>query len=110
VIQEITLSYCDPTYDPSMRRWELQHYGFECTCPACTDIDVDGSFASYSRGRRWRLRDIFDVVDLETDSSERLKMEIECAKLMVEEGMCTPSLAKVYALPCATLLICMNNS
>jgi hypothetical protein len=50
------------------------------------------------------LREIFDIVDFETDPGERLRMEIECAKLMNEEGMCTPNLAQVYVLVLFLLL------
>jgi hypothetical protein len=91
--QEITLSYCDPFYDPSMRRWELQHYGFQCKCIACTDIEVPGSFAEKSRERRWRLRELDDSFDVQPSKDQKLRMGVEMAKLMREEGLCTPNLA-----------------
>jgi hypothetical protein len=95
VDEEITLSYCDPTYDPSMRKWELKHYGFECDCKACVDMDIDGSFASKSRERRWLLRDNFDILDYQADPDKKLRLNLECAKMMNEEGMCTPNLGQM---------------
>jgi hypothetical protein len=79
-----------------MRKWELKHYGFECSCMACSDRDVDGTFAAESHGRRWHLREIFDNLDFESDKAERLKNSLQAAKLMREEGMCTPNMAQLY--------------
>ena len=95
--KEITLSYCDPTYDYSMRLWELNHYGFECNCPACIDVDVPGSFADQSKERRWRLRELDDGLvggSLPGGGVDaNLKVQIEMVALMREEGMVSPNLA-----------------
>ncbi|KAF2429205.1 SET domain-containing protein [Tothia fuscella] len=94
--EEITLSYCDPFYDISMRRWELQHYGFVCECIACTDIETPGSFGQQSKDRRWRLREIDDSFDVQPSADMKLKMGIEMVSLMAREGLCTPNLAHTY--------------
>jgi SET domain len=84
---EITLSYCDPFYEYSQRRWELQHYGFVCICPACTDLNDPTSFGFKSRERRWRLSELDDATPYLGQFSDTLKAKIEMAKLMKEEGL-----------------------
>lgn len=85
--EEITLSYCDPFYESSQRKWELQHYGFTCACPACTDLDDPESFGAQSRERRWRLAEIDEAMAYPGSFADVLRMKIEMAKLMREEGL-----------------------
>lgn len=94
--EEITLSYCDPFHDHSQRRWELQHYGFTCFCPACTNLDDPDSFGFKSRERRWRLSELDDAMAYPGDFAEKLKAKIETAKLMREEGLSGTCLGDTY--------------
>lgn len=91
--QEITVSYCDPYLDVSMRMFELWHYGFECDCPACGDTRIVGSFAAKSRDRRWRLREIDDWIFL--DDKEKLKAKVEAVAVIKEEGLLIPRLGEL---------------
>jgi hypothetical protein len=57
--EEITISYCDMIHDIPLRTWELKHYGFACSCPACSgDGNDETSFAFKSAGRRFRLGEV----------------------------------------------------
>jgi len=96
--EEITLSYCDPFYEHSQRRWELQHYGFVCVCPACTDLDDPKSFGAQSRERRWRLSEFDEVTAYPGQFEDVLKAKVEMAKLMKEEGLSGTCLGDKYVL------------
>lgn len=85
--EEITLSYCDPFYEHSQRKWELQHYGFVCGCPACIDLDVAESFGAKSRGRRFRLAELEEGGSYPGTFADILRGKVEIAKLMREEGL-----------------------
>lgn len=84
-----------------MRRWELQHYGFACDCPACGDTSEPGSFAAESVERRHRLAELEDRMlgPLITGSAEmdcrRIEERLETAALMMEEGLVSANLAQV---------------
>jgi hypothetical protein len=57
--EEITISYCDTIHDTPLRTWELKHYGFTCSCPACSgDVNDENSFAYKSAERRFRLGEL----------------------------------------------------
>jgi hypothetical protein len=57
--EEITISYCDMIHDTPLRTWELKHYGFTCSCPACAGgINDENSFAFQSAERRFRLGEL----------------------------------------------------
>lgn len=94
--QEITLCYCDPFYDISMRKWELMHYGFECQCKACKNPDDPTSFAHTSRERRWKLRSLDSQIRLARDDAEKLEVRLEMVGAMKEEGLCAPMMAFLY--------------
>jgi hypothetical protein len=114
--QQITLSYLDPLQDPSMRSWELNHYGFQCVCPACVDMDVPDSFAQKSRERRWQLRDLEDISEWQGSHEERLTRALKIVALTREEGLFTPNLGgrcvlplhslSLSLIPCPTFLSC----
>jgi len=108
--EEITLSYCDPYYDPALRGWELQHYGFVCDCAACGDSGVEESFAAGSLQRRARLREIEEDVlsregglvseeengDGDGVAERKVRPEglLETVRLCREEGLVNPGLAE----------------
>lgn len=94
--QEITLCYCDPYFDISMRRWELKHYGFQCRCKACINPDDPKSFAFASRERRWKLRELDIELRVAAKDTDRLRIRIETVATMREEGLCCPMMAHMY--------------
>ncbi|OCL06764.1 SET domain-containing protein [Glonium stellatum] len=103
--EEITLCYCDPHHDVALRRWELKHYGFECDCPACEDLDDPDSFAAISAQRRYRLRELDDMVSgirsrnpksAAPSSEHLLTCLLEMAALQLDEGLWTAELAYTY--------------
>ena len=100
--EEITLCYCDPHHDTALRRWELKHYGFECDCPACEDSSDPDSFAAISAQRRYRLRELDDVMSgirsrnpnsPASPSEPLLTCLLEMAALQLNEGLWTAELA-----------------
>lgn len=101
--EEITLSYCDMTHDKTLRAWELKHYGFVCDCRSCVGDEDEGSFASQSALRRFRLQDLERETRylrgrrLEEGTKEKGFVEklVEMAKLHMEEGDFTTRLASV---------------
>ena len=94
--QEITLCYCDPFYDISMRKWELMHYGFECQCKACKNPDDPESFAHASRERRWKMRNLDAALRIAVSASEQLQVRLDLVGTMKAEGMCTPYMDFLY--------------
>ena len=97
VKQEITLCYCDPLYDISMRGWELMHYGFECQCNACTDLDNPHSFGAASRERRWKMRELDMKLRMAVmKETEKLGIRLELVGLLKEEGLCNVLMASTY--------------
>jgi hypothetical protein len=94
--QEITLCYCDPFYDVSMRKWELMHYGFECQCRACVDFGTADTFAHDSRERRWKLREWDKELQMTTNDAERLEIRLYMVGTQKEEGLCNPAMASAY--------------
>lgn len=93
--EEITLSYCNITYDKDERTWQLKHYGFKCDCEACTgDISDINSFASKSADRRWQLRELEeDFVGKRGSHLERgmetegfVEKLLQYVKVLLEEG------------------------
>jgi tetratricopeptide (TPR) repeat protein len=79
-----------------MRRWELQHYGFECKCRACVDIDTPGSFGAASRERRWKMRELNQQLRVVANDQERLQVRLEQIAAMAEEGFCLPAMGDMY--------------
>ncbi|TID12995.1 SET domain-containing protein [Venturia nashicola] len=94
--EEITLSYLDPFYEPSQRKWELQHYGFVCGCVACVDLDEEESFGSKSRERRFRLAELVERGAYPGTFEELLKGKVEIAVVMREEGLTGACLGDDY--------------
>ncbi|KIW03496.1 uncharacterized protein PV09_05263 [Verruconis gallopava] len=94
--EEITVCYCDPFYDVSMRRWELMHYGFECRCRACHDFDKAGTFANESRERRWKLRELGLALPLCQSEAERLRVRLQMVAATKAEGLQNPAVANMY--------------
>ncbi|KAF2269771.1 SET domain-containing protein [Lojkania enalia] len=102
--EQITLSYCDMTHDKATRRWELNHYGFVCDCPACTDDDDPNSFASMSANRRYRIMELqhethnFRFENLEDGAKKKgfVSQLLEYVKLLKEEGDYSVRLASAY--------------
>lgn len=94
--EEITLSYVDLFYEPSQRKWELQHYGFVCGCPACVDLDDAESFGAKSRERRFRLAELEERGCSPGTFADVLRGKIEIAKVMREEGLSGACLGDKY--------------
>jgi hypothetical protein len=79
-----------------MRRWDLQHYGFACTCPACTSPDTPGTFGNASRDRRWKLRELDSQLRLVSNDKEGLQVRLEMVAVMLEEGFVLPVMGQLY--------------
>jgi len=75
-----------------MRCWDLQHYGFICNCPACTDVETLNSPGYASRWRRARLNELDDLMAYTPDLKVKIEAKIETAMLMKEEGLVTAGL------------------
>ncbi|KAF2102560.1 SET domain-containing protein [Rhizodiscina lignyota] len=113
--EEIEVTYCDIFYDPAMRKWELQHYGFRCACPACVGPGSNGvldpnCFAARSMMRRYRLREINDSLeegkhgppghkkpyrDRRSELNGQSFLLMQAAGLMIDEGLVTPQLGEM---------------
>jgi hypothetical protein len=99
--EEITISYCDPLYDQSMREWQLKHYSFKCSCAACEDA-FEGGYAAESKERRFRLRELSDAIENlrsmawvdEAKQKALLKSYEEMVSLLIEEGLRTGELGR----------------
>ncbi|KAF2817660.1 SET domain-containing protein [Mytilinidion resinicola] len=100
---EITLCYIDPYQDQARRRWEFQHWGFACDCPACGDISIPDSFASKSADNRYRLNELEEMTsafrfspEIMLSNSRMVADMLEMAKLHLVEGFYNHALAKIY--------------
>lgn len=108
--EEITLSYCDMTHNRMLRKWELNHYGFECDCRACTGNEKDEStFANKSAERRFLLAELnketknkrgrnLNPAWWDDKGTGLVRKLLKMAALHVEEGDWTSRLASVLVM------------